>query len=135
MLGQIGLLREALVTARLVAHEGSLSCVHTEMVEKVVPLSEEHPTILVITFKDLHLTHCPWVLVLEDSESARGRYSLVDLDGVEVEVGALLDMNFGVRGDLLLHFTVRNVVATYKAGTLSVARAIFLVLRFLVFGG
>jgi hypothetical protein len=127
VLGQIGLLSETLVTTRLVANEGSLPCVHTEMVKKVVPLSEEHPTILVITFKYLHLTHCPWILVLEDAEFTCGRYSLVDLDGVEVEVAALLDVNLGVRRDLLLHFTVRNFFTTYKAGT-------FFVRTWVVFG-
>ena len=50
VLGQVCLLCKALIAARLVANKGALACVHTEMVEKVVPLSEEHSTIRVVAF-------------------------------------------------------------------------------------
>lgn len=45
---QVGLLCEALEATGLMADEGTLACVHTQMVEKVMPLSEEHATLLVV---------------------------------------------------------------------------------------
>lgn len=48
MLGKVRFLGEALIAAGFVADKRSLTRVHTQMVEEVVPLSEEHfATILV----------------------------------------------------------------------------------------
>jgi hypothetical protein len=46
---QIGFLGETLVTSRLLALEGALSCMDSEMVEEIVPLSEEHVAATVVT--------------------------------------------------------------------------------------
>lgn len=96
VLCQICLLGERLVTSCLLANEGALTRVHTQVVEKVMPLSEEHSTISVITLKNFDLSHCAGVLVLENSELARVGHRLIDLDRVHGEAGALLDVNFGV---------------------------------------
>ncbi len=80
MLGQICLLSERLVTSCLLANEWSLTCVHTQVVKKVMPLSEEHSTVGVVTLKNFDLPHGAGVLVFENSELSRIGHCLIDLD-------------------------------------------------------
>ena len=77
---QVGLLCEALEATGLTADEGALASVHAQMVEKVMPLSEEHATLLVVALQDFHLSHCPRVLVFEYTEFPSIRHCLLDFD-------------------------------------------------------
>lgn len=80
MFGQICLLSKTLVASRLRAHERPLASVNSQVVEEVVPLSEEELAVVMVTLKDLDLAHRPWVLVLKDSELARVGHSFLYLD-------------------------------------------------------
>ena len=57
VLRQVGLLGETLVAAGLLAYEGALPCMDPEMVEKVMPLAEEHAAVLEVALQNLHLAH------------------------------------------------------------------------------
>ncbi len=114
VLGQICLLSERLVTSCLFADEGSFTRMHTQMVEKVMPLSEEHSTVGVITLKNFDLSHCAGVLVSDNSELSSVGHCLIDLDWVHVEAGALLDVDFGVLGHCLRDLVIRQLIALYN---------------------
>lgn len=53
---------------------------YSQVVEEVVPLAEEHATLLVIALKDLDLAHSKWVLVLKHAEMASAWNCLVDFN-------------------------------------------------------
>ena len=110
MLRQVGLLREALVAAVLCASEGALAGVYAEVVEEIMPFPEEHAARGVVALQNFDEAHRPRVFVLEDSELACRRHCLLNLDGAEVEVAALLDVDLGGARDLLLHLSVGDVV-------------------------
>ena len=111
VLGQICLLREALVAAGLGAHKRPLARVHAQVVEEVVPLAEEHAAVLVVALEYFHLAHRSRVLVLVDAELARARYFLLDLHRTHIVVDAPLNVNLCVMWHLLRHLFVAQVIA------------------------
>jgi len=80
VLVQVGLLCEALVAALLLALEGALTGMHSEVVEEIVPLSEEHVAATVVTFKKLHISLGPWIFVFVNTELSGVRYLFVNFD-------------------------------------------------------
>ena len=119
MLRQVRLLREALVAAGLLAYKGSLSRVHSKVVEEVVPLSEKHLAVTLIALKNLDLAHCARIFIPEHAEGACRGHRLLDLDRAEIEVSAELHMNLRALRDLLLHLCVGYVVAGEHLGHLA----------------
>ena len=119
MLRQVRLLREALVAAGLLAYKGSLSRVHSKVVEEVVPLSEKHLAVTLIALKNLDLAHCAGIFIPEHAEGACRGHRLLNLDRAEIEVTAELHMNLRALRDLLLHLCVRYVVADEHLGHLT----------------
>ena len=101
MFGQIGLLSKTLVASWLRAHERPLACVNSQMVEEVVPLSEEELAVVMVALKDLDLAHCPWVLVLKDSELARVGHSFLNLDRVHRKSRPVLHVDLSILRDCL----------------------------------
>ena len=93
MLGQVRLLREALVASGLLAHKGSLPSVHSEVVEEVVPFPEKHLAVTLIALKNLDLAHGAGIFIPEHAEGAGRRHRLLDLNGAEIEVAAVLHMH------------------------------------------
>ena len=84
---------------------------HAQVIEKVVPLAEEHAAVLVVALEDFHLAHRPRVLVLEDAELTGARYFLLDFYGTHVIVDTPLNMNLCVVRHLLGHVFVAEVIA------------------------
>lgn len=106
MLGEVGLLREALITAWLLADKRPLASVHPKVIEEVVPFTKEHTATVMVTLQNLHLAHSTRIFVFKDAKSARCWYRLFDLNRTEVEVAATLDVNQSICGYLLLHLRV-----------------------------
>ena len=77
MLRQVRLLREALVAAGLLAYKGSLSRVHSKVVEEVVPLAEKHLAVGKVTLQNLHLSLCSGILVLQNTEQPQPKNGIV----------------------------------------------------------
>ena len=80
MLVQVGLLGESLVAARLCAEEWALTGVDAEMVKEVVPLSEMHIAVRVVTFQYLDITLSSRIFVSVYTELFGGWNMLVNLD-------------------------------------------------------
>ncbi len=80
MFGEIRLLSETLVASSNLAHKRSFTCVNPKVIEKVMPLSEEHAAVVVITFKNFDLAHCARILISVNSEFSRVWHSLINLD-------------------------------------------------------
>ena len=91
MLSQIGLLSEALIASWLIADERSLSSVHPQVIEEVMPLPEEHSAVGVVALQYFDLAHRPRVFVSKNPEGARRGYCLIDPDVGKVKVGSVLD--------------------------------------------
>jgi len=106
VLREVRLLGEALETSRLVANKRSFAGVNAQVIEKVMPLSEEHAALFVVALQDLDLAHRAWVLVFEDAELASIRYGLLNLDRAHVILRPLLYINFGVERDLFGHLGI-----------------------------
>ena len=70
MLSQIGLLSEALIASWLIADERSLSSVHPQVIEEVMPLPEEHFASCLVALENLDLAHGAGIFVLEHSKCA-----------------------------------------------------------------
>ena len=71
MLVQVALLCESQITPQLVferTYERSFFRVDSQVIIKVVPLSEVHRAIRVVALQDLQVSLGLWVLELEDSE-------------------------------------------------------------------
>mmetsp|Transcript_10211 Transcript_10211/g.13842 ORF Transcript_10211/g.13842 Transcript_10211/m.13842 type:complete len:98 (-) Transcript_10211:92-385(-) len=68
VLGEVGLLGEALAAVGLATDEGALAGVHAQVVEEVVPLAEEHAALLMVALQNFHLPHSSRILVLENAE-------------------------------------------------------------------
>jgi len=81
------------------------------MIKEIMPLPEEHFAAIVITFQDLDLSHCPWVLVLEDTEFPRRRHILLDLDCIKVKILIILDKELGLGRYLIANFIFRYVIS------------------------
>ena len=93
MLVQVRLLSELLITTLVWAFEGSLLGMHSQVVEKIMPFSEEHIALREVALEYLHLTLSSWIFVLEHSESSCIRNLLFNLYLAEVEVVSRLHMN------------------------------------------
>ena len=108
MFCQVGLLCEALITARLLADEGTLASVHSQVVKEVVPLPKEHlaSAIFVIALEYLYLAHCARVFVTKDAEGASRWHCLLYLDRAKVEIEPRLYVDLGVFGHLAEHLGV-----------------------------
>lgn len=111
MLGQVGLLSEALVTAQDGALEGSLARVHPQVVKEVMPLSEVHSAACMVTLEKFYLAHRARIFVAKDAEHASLRHCLLYLDAGQVVVAASLHEDLRVVRDLLAHLAVANVVS------------------------
>ena len=72
MFGQVRLLGEALIAPGLLAHKGSLTRMHPQVVKEVVPLAKEHlaTAVFVIALEYLYLAHCTRIFVTKDAEGA-----------------------------------------------------------------
>jgi hypothetical protein len=106
MFVQIGFLGKGLVAAWHFAYKGSLSGMHSQMVEKVMKLPKILFTPFVIATEDLHIPLGLWVLVLEDSELLGGGHLVLNLDRREVEVRSLYLLNLGIMCDELPYFLI-----------------------------
>ena len=86
VLVQVGFLCEALVAALIGAIERPLACVHTQVVEEVVPLTEVHLAASVLAEEYLYVALGAWVFELVDCEFER-------VDEVEWAQGPYLSEN------------------------------------------
>ena len=66
---EIRFLCECLAAPYILAFEGSLSGVYSEMIEKIMPFSKVHPAKIKIAFEDLDEALCSRVFILVDAES------------------------------------------------------------------
>lgn len=107
---QVGLLSKTLVAARLQALERPLAGVDPQVIEKVMPLPEEHVALFVVTLQNLYVPLRPWVFVLVNSELARRRNVFVDFYRAEVEVLAQLHEDLGAVRNFAPDLRVVNVV-------------------------
>jgi hypothetical protein len=80
MLVQVGFLGEALVTAVLLAPERALTGVDSQVVEEVMPFSEEHVAAAVVTFQKLHISLGPWIFVFINTKLSGVRYLFINFD-------------------------------------------------------
>lgn len=71
VLGEIGFLGEALIASRLLTDERALPSMNSQMIEKVMPLAEEHPAVVIVTFQNFDLSHCTRIFILVDAKFAR----------------------------------------------------------------
>ena len=56
MLIKVSFLTKRLITPCMLTHKRAFSCVHSQMVKKVVPLSENHVTSIIVTFQYFNVT-------------------------------------------------------------------------------
>ena len=128
MLSQVGLLREALFTTGLLTDKGSLSRVHPQMIEKVVPLPEKHLAVGLVALQNFHLAHSARIFIPKHAKSACRGHRLFDLDRVEVEVSAELNIDLRVLWDLFLHLKVRYVIAGDNLGQITTIKLLMFIL-------
>ena len=110
VLVEVRLLGEGLAALGLGAHERTLTSVHPQVIEKVMPLSEEHSAATEVTFQQLHMPLGPWVFVFEDPELASRWDLLFNLNAREVKISAMLDLDSCSDRDLLPDSTLLNHV-------------------------
>ena len=110
VLVQVGFLCEALVAALIGALERPLACVHTQVVEEVVPLTEVHLAASVLAEEYLYVALGAWVFELVDREFSRRGDLLVDLDLAEVEGGAQFHTDLGTFRHFVSDLGVLNLV-------------------------
>ena len=106
---EICLLRESLIAARLRADERALSSVHAQVVEEVVPLSENHAALFVVALQHHDLALRLRILVLEHAELARARNLLIYFDRAHIVVLAATHTNFDFLRYLLCHLCVTQI--------------------------
>ena len=77
---------------------------HPKVVEEVVPLSEEHPAVLMIALQDLDLPHRLRVFVFEHPELFSLWNRFFDFNRVEIKILTILNVNGGIFWNLLVYF-------------------------------
>jgi hypothetical protein len=77
---QVGFLGETLVTSVLLALEGALTGVNSQVVEEVVPFSKEHVAAGVVTFQKFHISLGPWIFVFVNTKLSGLRYLFINFD-------------------------------------------------------
>jgi hypothetical protein len=122
MLVEISLLCKTLVATRFFAFEWSLTCVDSQMVEEIMPLSEKHVAPAVITFKKFHISLGPWIFVFIHTEFPCVRNLFINFDRVKVEVIPLLDKNLRTKWYLIPYFCISNLVAGYPNSPITHAK-------------
>lgn len=93
MLVQVGLLGERVVTTLDWAVVGPLAGVDPQVVEEVVPLSEDFLAVGVGACEESDDSPVVRVLVLIDHEVLGGRHVLVDANLMQIELRALVDLD------------------------------------------
>ena len=104
--GQVGFLSETLIAARSLADEGTLTRVHPQVVEEVVPLAEKHLAATLIALEYLYLAHGSWVLVAVDTEGSSRGNRLFNFNCVKVKVFSTLYVDLSIFRHLILHVNV-----------------------------
>ena len=89
---QVSLLSKALIATWFLAGKWSLTCMNSQMIKKVMPLSEKHLAVGVVTFKDLHISLRPRIFILVNSKLPCLGNTLIDLDGVKVKAVSSLNI-------------------------------------------
>ena len=93
MLVQVGLLGERMVTTLDRAVVGPLTGVDPQVVEEVVPLSEDLLAVGVGACEESDDSPVVGVLILIDHEVLGGRHVLVDANLMQIELRALVDLD------------------------------------------
>ena len=124
VLVEIGLLGEALIAAWLLADEGTLLGMHSEVVEEIMPLAEVHLAAFEVTLKNFDLSLGPWIFVLKNSELTSGWNLLIDLDRRKVKILSWLHMDFRAIWDLIPDLSVRNFTLVNDHGLVHLHRVI-----------
>lgn len=106
MLSQVGFLGETLIAMRLVANERALTCVHTKVIKEVMPFSEKHAAVVMVTLQNLHLPVSPWIQELEYSKAPGCWELFINLDLRNVKVSALSHFYGHALRNLCSHFWV-----------------------------
>ena len=65
---KVSFLTKGLITSCMFTHKRTFSSVHSQMVKKVVPLSENHVTSIIVTFQYFNVTIGLWVFISIDPE-------------------------------------------------------------------
>ncbi len=111
---QICLLSEGLRAPSIETLERTLLGVNSQMIEEVVPLSEKHSTVHMLTLQDFHESLGLWVLILVDFKISSVRYRLIYFKRLCIKVVTRDDLNFVDRfRDLGSDLIVTNLITSY----------------------
>ena len=108
---QIRFLCKALVTARLLTTERPFTCVDSQMIEEIMPLSEVHVAILVVAFKNLDISLGSWIFVFEYAKQPCGGNLLINFNGAKIKGVTSFNKDVCSFRDFISDLTVSDVLS------------------------
>jgi hypothetical protein len=108
---QIRLLCKALVTARFLTTERPFTCVDSQMVEEIMPLSEVHVAIQVVAFKNLDIPLGSWILIFEYTKQPCRGNLLINFNRAKIKCVTSFNKDVSSFGDFISDLTVGDVLS------------------------
>lgn len=114
VLVEVCFLGKALATVNFFAYEGSLLCVHAQVIEEIMKFPEEFVTPFVVAHQDLDESLGHWVFVLVDGEVSRIGNFFLDPYMLAIELFSFYYLDQGVGRNNLLDLDIGNGFSLYE---------------------